>query len=310
MGQHTMVSATRFREMFDEVRSWDRWAGAGRAGALNLLTAEQVRAAAGLVRDGVPITLSRPLDTEKRVDNPRPAEHRMTQLATADDTADGVHFAKDYIGIAFHNDGHSHIDAFSHVAYDGKLYGGYPHDSVTAAGAEHGAIDALADGLVGRGVLLDIPRLRGVAWLEPGESTGPDELEAAALAQGVAVGTGDILLVRTGHGRRLDELDPWDTSRSRAGLDPEVVPLLARWQVSALGSDGNNDTAPGNTEGEEFPVHVLAVNALGLHLMDYLWLERLAGYCAEVHRWEFLLVVAPLRIVGGTGSPVNPIAIL
>jgi kynurenine formamidase len=159
-------------------------------------------------------------------------------------------------------------------------------------------------------VLLDIPRLREVPWLEPGEHVFRADLEAAARAQGVEIQEGDILLVRTGHSHRLAELGPWDTVQRKAGLHPLAMTLLAERGVVALGCDGNSDTAPSTTEGISFPIHALALNAMGVLLLDYLQFEDVAAACEETGRWEFLFVTAPLRIPGGTGSPVNPLAIL
>jgi kynurenine formamidase len=180
---------------------------------------------------------------------------------------------------------------------------------VTADGAAAGSIEVLANGLVARGVLFDIPRQRGVSWLEPGEHVRPDDLEAAEREQGVAVGEGDVLLIRTGHTRRLNDLGPWDTAQAKSGLHPTALPLVAERGVAALGGDGNSDTAPSSTEGVDFPIHVLTLNAMGVPLFDYLQLEDLAAACEERRRWEFLFVAAPLRIPGGTGSPLNPLAV-
>jgi kynurenine formamidase len=303
------MTAGEFRALFQAVCNWERWPVNGERGALNHLTPERVAAATGLVRSGVTVTLSQPLDTERSVDNPSPADHRMTMMPDVDIGSGSVRFAKDYIGADYHNEGHSHIDAFSHVTFDGLLYGGHPDTSLTARGAEFGAIDVLEDGFVGRGVLLDIPRLRDTPWLEPGEHVFPADLEAAERQQGVSVGTGDVLLVRTGHARRQAELPPWDTARAKAGMHPTTASFLDARSVAALGSDGNNDTAPSTTEGIDFPIHVLALNAMGVHLFDYLQFEDLVPQCEAAGRWEFLFVAAPLRVVGGTGSPLNPIAI-
>jgi kynurenine formamidase len=167
----------------------------------------------------------------------------------------------------------------------------------------------LSNGLVGRGVLLDIPRVRRAAWLEPGEHVFAHDLLAAERDQGVTVGEGDVLLVRTGHVRRLAELGPWDTAAHKAGLHPSAMRFVAERGVAALGSDGNNDTAPSSTEGVEFPIHVLAITAMGIHLLDYLQYEDVRLVCESRGRWQFLFVAAPLVIPGGTGSPLNPIAI-
>jgi kynurenine formamidase len=181
---------------------------------------------------------------------------------------------------------------------------------VTSRGAAELSIDDARDGIVGRGVLLDIPRLRGVPWLEPGEHVTAAELAAAERAQGVRAGPGDLLFVRVGHRRRRGELGPWDVARSRAGLHPGAAEYLAEREVAALGSDSNSDTAPSVVDGVAFPMHVLAINALGVYLLDYLQFDDLVPACEAAGRWSFLCVIAPLRLPGGTGSPVNPIAIL
>jgi kynurenine formamidase len=304
------VTAAEFAALFDSVQSWGRWGADDELGALNLLTPERVAAATRLVRSGTIVSLSLQLNTTTAPDCPIPADVHMTQSNDADVGLGAMGFAKDYIGVDYHSDGHTHIDALCHVAYEGRLYNGAAAGSVTAAGAAAGAIDVVSDGLIGRGVLLDVPRLRGVPWLEPGEHVFREDLEAAAREQGVELGEGDILLVRTGHPRRLAEVGAWDTAASKAGLHPAAMSLLAERGVVALGCDGNSDTAPSSTEGVAFPIHVLALNAMGVLLLDYLQLDDLGDACEAARRWEFLCVTAPLRIVGGTGSPVNPLAIL
>jgi len=222
----------------------------------------------------------------------------------------GVSFAADQLVMNVHGDVDSHIDALCHVSYDGTLYNGVRPGVVTSQGASELSIEDVRNGIVGRGVLLDIPRLRGVRWLEPGDSVTAAELAAAETAQQVRAGPGDVLFVRVGHRRRRGELGPWDVAKSRAGLHPDAMEYLAERQIAALGSDSNSDTAPSVVEGVAFPVHVLAIQALGLHLLDYLQFEDLLPACEAAGRWAFLCAVAPLRLPGGTGSPVNPIAIL
>jgi kynurenine formamidase len=303
------VGADQFEALFQAVSTWGRWGEDDQRGTLNYLTADRVAAAGGLVRSGVTVTLSWPLNTKPEVDNPQPADHRMTAYGENEAMPGSLHFAKDYVGVDYHNDTHSHIDAFCHVAYGGWLYNRKPEELITPTGAGSDSIDVLGDGLVGRGVLLDIPRHRGVTWLEPGEHIFRADLEAAEREQDVTVGAGDILLVRTGHARRLKELGPWDVANAKAGLHPTAMTFLAEREVAALGCDGNSDTAPSATEGVGFPIHVLALNAMGLHLLDYLQFEDLLAATGG-SRWEFLFVGAPLRITAGTGSPLNPIAIL
>jgi kynurenine formamidase len=303
------LTAKEFTSLFDELSNWDRWGSDDERGALHLLTPERVAAAAGLVREGVSVSLSLPLNTRPAIHNPVPADHHMTLLGGHGAPDEPVHFMKDYVGLDYHNDGHTHIDALCHVCYDGSLYNGRSEDTVTPHGATTDTIEVLKDGLVGRGILLDIPRQREVPWLEPGEHVFREDLEAAERGQGATVREGDILLVRTGHARRLAELGPWNTPEAKAGLHPTAARFLAERGVAALGSDGNNDTAPSTTEGVGFPIHVLAITAMGIHLLDYLLLEDLRAACQRTRRWEFLFVALPLRIVGGTGSPLNPVAV-
>ena len=309
-GKRLDVTAEQFAEIFDSVRTWGRWGPDDALGALHRLTGDRVAGAARLVRDGVTVSLSLPVSTTSTPDSPVPAEFRMTQNLDDENDLGPLGFAKDFIGVDYHSDGHTHIDALCHVAFRGTLYNGVAEDAVDGHGASTEAIDLVKDGLVGRGVLLDIPRLRGLPWMEPGEHVMPEDLEGAQRQQGVEIAAGDILLVRTGHVRRLAELGAWDTSVQKAGMHPTAMPLLAERGIAAMGSDGNSDTAPSSTQGIAFPIHVLALNAMGILLLDYLQLEDLSRACEAAGRWEFMCVAAPLRIVGGTGSPVNPLAIL
>jgi kynurenine formamidase len=248
------------------------------------------------------------VNTELAPHNPKPADHHMTD-GPEDPGSGSLHFVTDYIGSDYHSDGHTHIDALCHVTWDGSMYNGRSAASVGPEGATVNTIQVLENGLVGRGVLLDVPRLRGVQWLEPGEHVFREDLEAAEREQGVTVRAGDILLVRTGHGHRLAELGPWNTPKAKAGLHPTALRFVAERQVAVLGADGNSDTAPSSTEGVDFPIHVLAITAMGVHLLDYLQLGQLRRACQDAGRWEFLFVAVPLRITGGTGSPLNPIAV-
>ena len=215
------VSAAEFKALFETVSNWGRWGEDDERGALNYLTPDRVAAAVRLVRSGETTTLSLPLNTKPGIDNPEPADHRMTMLNDEDIGSGTLRFAKDYIGVDYHNDGHSHIDALCHVAFDGSLYNGKPSGSVTREGATVNAIDVVKDGIVGRGVLLDVPRLRGVPWLEPGEHIFSADLEEAERAQGVTVTEGDILLVRTGHARRLRRAGSVGHGEGQGGPAPD-----------------------------------------------------------------------------------------
>jgi kynurenine formamidase len=308
MSEATM-SAASFHALYERLRGQARWGPDDRRGALNHITPGRVAGAAAEVRAGRTVTLAAPL-AASAPDNPEPGARHMKLLPAEPSDVPGLSFAADQITMNVHGDVDSHIDALCHVSYGGSLYNGVPAGAVTARGAAELSIDDARDGIVGRGVLLDIPRLRGVPWLEPGEHVTAADLAAAEQAQGVRAGPGDLLFVRVGHRRRRGELGPWDVASARAGLHPGAAEYLAERQVAALGCDSNSDTAPSVVDGVAFPVHVLAINALGLYLLDYLQFGDLVPACEAAGRWSFLCVIAPLRLPGGTGSPVNPIAIL
>jgi kynurenine formamidase len=303
------MSEASFRALYDRLRASRPWGPEDRRGALNYLTPAHVLAALGEVRLGRTVSLEAPVEDRVAKDNPDPARHPMT--GTADDAKSrGVSFAMDRLEMNVHGNADSHMDALCHVIYDGTLYNGVPADTVSSKGAAELTIEVAKDGVVGRGVLLDIPRLHGVPWLEPGDYVTPDDLVAAEQAQQVRVGQGDLLFVRVGHRRRRNELGPWDAAAARAGLHPTTMEFVAERKVALLGSDSNSDMAGDAAGPVDFPVHVLAINALGVQLLDYLQFGDLVQACEQAGRWSFLCVVAPLRLHAGTGSPVNPIAIL
>ncbi len=303
------LTAAEFRALYDRVKHMSRWGPADRRGALNNISPAQVIAAASDVRRGRAVSLAAPVESEVTADNPDPAVHQMTHHGTSSAPASGLSFATDRIAMNIHGNADSHIDALCHVSFDGTLYNGLSAGAVTAAGATELSIEVASGGIAGRGLLLDIPQVRRVPWLEPGDHVTADDLITAEAAQEVRIEPGDLLFIRVGHRNRRRALGPWDAANGRAGLHPAALELLAERRIAVLGSDGNNDTAPSAAEDVDFPVHVLAVNALGLHLLDWLQFDDLVAVCEELNRWSFLCVIAPLRLPAATGSPVNPIAI-
>jgi kynurenine formamidase len=301
------MSEAEFRALRERLRRASAWTPADRRGALNNITMSDVAAAAGDVLIGRTVSLAAPIQGPA-ADNPDPAVHQMAHSADGPDRACGLTFATDRLALNIHGDADSHMDALCHVLFDGALYNGVP-DTDAATGAAELSIDVASQGIAGRGLLLDIPRVRGVPWLEPGDHVTADDLLAAESAQADRISQGDLVFVRVGHRARRRSVGPWDAAGARAGLHPSALELLAERRIGVLGSDGNNDTAPSAVEGVDFPVHVLAINAMGLHLLDYLDFEDLVALCRELRRWSFLCVLAPLRLPSGTGSPINPIAI-
>jgi kynurenine formamidase len=297
---------------FEAVKNWGRWGAEDERGALNLITPARRAAAARLVEDGTLVSCARELATAPSPENPNPAQHMMLVAADArDSVVPGLETSMDYVGVAFHGMAVSHLDALCHVFVDGRMYNGFAAEEVKSIGAFRNNVMSAADGIVGRGVLLDIPRLRGTAWVEPGAAIEPAELEAAETKQGVRVEEGDVLLVATGRDARREARGVWDlAAEGLAGLHPECIPWLHERGVAVLGSDGVSDPIPPNAApGWVLPIHQCCLVAMGVHLLDNLRLDRLMTACAERSRWAFFFSAAPLRIERATGSPLNPLAV-
>ena len=298
------VDRATFERWIDELSNWGRWGKDDQKGTINLITPERRLAAARLVREGVPVSLAHDTLSQQTEWNPNPFAHEMV-LAGAGGTAP---WAVDSIAVTFHGYAHSHLDAVCHLFHDGKMYNGYARDQVTAEGCKRLAITNMSEGIFTRGVLMDIPRLIGERWLEPGRAIYPADLEAWEKKAGLKVGPGDVVLIRTGRWSRWDAKGPWALEQKSAGLHASSVAWLKQRDVAVLGSDVASDVFPSGVEGETHPVHLLVLYALGMPILDNLDLEAVSEATAARNRWEFLFSAAPIRITDGTGSPLNPIA--
>jgi kynurenine formamidase len=312
--ERRLMSLAEFDAIFESVKNWGRWGPDDQLGTLNYITPEMVRGAAGLVRSGRQVSMEIPINTVAGPDNPNPANHFVSQAHDIDIGSSGLRFGLDYLGMACHGDCHTHVDALCHVSYKGQVYGGKPAQEVlTSMGATTLDITSYGNGLVGRGVLLDIPRFRGVKWLEPGEAVTRAELEACEEAQGVQLGEGDTFVFRTGHHRRRLELGAWDNGcppgDGKAGLHVDTVPWMHERRIAAFLPDGDGEAVPSTVEGMLYPIHPLQIVAMGMLASDSLQFEDLAKASEAEGRFEFMVVGLPLRLPGGTGSPWNPIAI-
>ncbi len=306
------VTAQEFESIWKKVCNWGRWGEDDERGTLNYITPAHVQAAARLVRLGASVSMAIPINTTAGPDNPRPPVRHIVRSHDIPVPQGEPRFAGDYLGTEFHGDCHTHIDALCHISFKGRLYNGKPATSVSSQGPTLQDITAYAHGIVGRGVLLDIPRLRGVAWVEPGEAIMVPELEAAERAAGVTLGQGDIFVFRTGHHRRRLELGAWNNDydgEGKAGIHPTVIPWLHERKIAAFFPDGDGEAVPCNTENMSYPIHALQIGAMGMCCADSLQFEELAPLCERERRWEFMVVASPLRLPGGTGSLFNPLAI-
>jgi kynurenine formamidase len=293
------VTAAEYERWKKDLSNWGRWGKNDEIGALNLITPAKRRQAAALVKEGVSVSLAADVDTVPAVDNPYPYDVKMIAIG------------QDQIAVRYHGITHSHLDSLAHINDNGVFFNGYKPDADTVLKERHAknSIYNVKNGIFTRGILIDIPRLKGVPYLEPGTPIYVEDLEAWERRTGVRVSAGDALFVRTGVWARRKAVGPWLRGRAEggrsAGLDPSVIPWLKQRDIALLGSDHPQYVSPSNLTGA---VHDFALLYLGVHLFDNLDLEALGDAAAARNRWDFLLTAAPLPIRGGTGSPLNPIA--
>ena len=308
-------SEAQVLEWMTSLSNWGRWGADDQLGCLNLITPSKRKQAAALVRDGISVSCARPIVTDIAADVSFQVQRYMVDSGEGREadpperqlTRRG---ASEFIGMVFHGRTITHIDAMSHYSWQGKMYNGTPANLVTSReGAQSHSIEPAGDGIVTRGVLLDIPKLRGVDWLDPAEPVMPADLDAAERLHRVRVEEGDILLVRTGNYRKRLETGPVPNTEPGVACHVACVPWFKDRGVAMLGTDTPNDVRPSQYATIMTPVHVLCLVTLGLWLIDNANLEQLAGACWERGRYDFMLTLAPLRLHNVTGSPVNPIAL-
>ncbi|HYP09166.1 MAG TPA: cyclase family protein [Bryobacteraceae bacterium] len=287
-----------------ELSNWGRWGAQDQLGAVNLITPEVRRRAAALVKEGFSVSLSRDADAIPAVDNGRPFGHKM--ISTGVDPK--PMFTMDTYIMSHHGASLTHMDALSHMVYEGKLYNGYSQDQVNDTGAHQLAVDAYKSGLFSRGILMDIPRLKGLKYLEISTPIYASDLDAWEKKAGLKVRSGDVVFIRTGRWARRAEKGPWQTDKASAGLHVSAVRWLKQRDVAVLGSDVHAELMPSPVPGVEFPVHQLVLIAMGVPMLDNCDLEALSEAAAARRRWQFLFTAAPLSVPRGTGSALNPIA--
>ena len=288
--------------------NWGRWGQDDELGTLNLITPEKRAQAGRLVKEGISVTCSRLIVPEIAPDVVSiPPLHYMINTGESAPSS-GPGGSSDFIGLSYHGYTITHLDSLCHQFWDGKMYNGKSASLVNAQQkATAGHIDRAQDGVVTRGVLLDIARLKGKEWLEEGEAVFPDDLEAAERAQGVRLEEGDALLVRLGWYKKREQTPT--PAPGRPGLHAATLPWLHERGVSIILADASQDVDPSGYSKVSLPVHRVGIVAMGLWLIDAANCEELVKVCQRLGRWEFMFVVAPLRFHNATGSPINPLAI-
>jgi len=300
---------------FEALSNWGRWGDDDELGTLNHVTDEVRLAAARAVRHGRSVSCAWDVEVPGEMERSTttqpygidmPGAENMPLPGFRNDRHWG--YSSEQLGLTFHGNTVTHLDAPCHIFWDGTMYNGRPHSLVTAeTGSAWAAVTAAANGIVTRGVLLDVAAVRGVPWLEPGEGVYPEDLEEAERRQGVRVRSGDAVLLRTGHARIRHETGAAG-GFTHPGWHASCLPWLRDREVAVIGADTPQDVQPSGYEDMAMPVHTVGLAAMGLWLIDNCDLEACTRVAGELGKWDFQLAVAPVRLAGTSGSPVNPIA--
>ncbi|MFT7220466.1 MAG: kynurenine formamidase [Candidatus Azotimanducaceae bacterium] len=299
------MTRVEFDTLMQDISNWGRWGDADELGTLNLITKKNRKSAARLVKKGISVSLALPLNKVQDALNANPFIHEVGVSEFGGHQVAGDRYEVDYHGFA-----HSHMDGLPHFAHKGSFYNGVPFDAAKPDGSEKlGIHNAGVKGVFSRGVLVDMPKHFGVDYLTPGHAITEKDLLDWEKANRVKIGSGDVLLIRTGRWTKVAADGQWNFLDHAAGAQASIVRFLKNRDVAMIGSDGVSDVMPSGVEGLLNPLHELVLVGLGMPILDNLDLDQLALVANENKRVTFLYVGAPLRVQGGTGSPLNPLAI-
>jgi kynurenine formamidase len=305
VGPPADMSRAEYDQLMQDISNWGRWGMDDELGTLNLITKKTRKSASKLVRKGITVSLE--LDLNKIQDplNANPFKHDVSVAEFS-----GHQVAVDRYEVDYHGFAHSHMDGLPHFAHKGYFYNGVPYSAAKPNGAEKlGIHNAGVNGVFARGVLVDMPAFLGVEFLEPGMAVTANDLKAWEKKNRVKIRSGDVLLIRTGRWAKVEKDGQWNFLEKAAGAHASIAAFLKERDVVMIGSDGVNDVMPSGVEGLVNPLHELLLVGLGMPILDNLDLETLAQVAREQKRVTFLYVGAPLRVPGGTGSPLNPLAV-
>ena len=306
-----LVTIAKLKQWEQELSNWGRWGKDDERGLLNLITPEKTKQALALVTEGKTVTLSiNPLKKQgSDVGTFGENVHRMARIHPETGAIQG---ALDIIQLSIHDGLNSHLDALCH--YQGPIgrksgepavsYNGFPF-TLTAAGCTKSAADRMGPGYITRAVLVDMPLMKNMKWLEPSTPIYVEDLEAWEKFAGVRIGAGDALLIRSGRWAKRAAEGPWPYGQGGAGLHASVLPWLRKRDVSLLASDAVNDVQPSGVEGINRPIHQLTQVNMGLPIVDNAYLEDAASEAARLKRWAFMFTLHIFQIQGGTASPFN-----
>ncbi len=309
-----LVTIDMLKRWEQELSNWGRWGKDDQRGMLNEISAAKTKAALALVREARTVTLQiNPI--KKTGSDTGTFGENLHRMARVHPVTGAIQGALDVIHLSLHDGLQSHMDALCH--YQGPIgrkpgepavsYNGFPF-TLTAAGCVEAAADRMGPGYLTRGVLVDLPLMKGVKWLEPSTPIYVEDLEAWEKFAGVRLGPGDAMIVRTGRWAKRAAEGPWNYGQQAAGLHASVLPWLKARQISLLASDAVNDVQPSGVAGINRPIHQVTQVNIGLPLVDNAYTEDAAVEAARLKRWEFLLTLQIYQLQGGTASPFNALA--
>jgi hypothetical protein len=311
------MSVDQVLKLESSLSNWNRWGASDERGTLNLVTPEKTKQAARLVKDGVTVTLAHFASLQKAIDDFQFSETKHAMWNPSGQPYTRARAAIDTISFGTHDGTLSHMDALCHYALerDGKVvvYNGHSAD-YSDAGCQSNSIDRMGQSFATRGILVDMPLLKHVPYLEPRTPIYVSDLEEWEKFANVKIGSGDAVLIRTGRWALREAKGPWNSAREAAGLHVSVMPWLKQRDIALLGSDAVNDVQPsgvvgGSGEAVARPIHTLSIAIMGTPLVDNGYFEEAAREAASRKRWEFMMTVAPNRIEHGTATPFNAVAI-
>ena len=298
-----LLTLSDVEQMLTSLSNWGRWGDDDELGALNLITPTKRVQAAALVRDGISVSLAHE-SVKEPIDQSEPFKHTVTVNPSTDPAGS----AGDVYSVQYHGYTQTHIDGLAHLFYKNKMYNGFSSKRITPQGCPELGVENFRNGIFTRAILMDIPELLGVEFLEGRHAIYPEHLTEWEKQAGVQVSAGDAVLIRTGRWTRRKVEGPWEIRAGSAGLHASCLPWLRERDVAVVGSDLCLDVVPSGVDGFRMPVHWVVVTAMGVPILDNCDFEEVSQQCRQRRRWEFLLTVAPLVVTGGTGSPINPIA--
>ena len=316
--QANIPSEQEVLSYFDSLCNWGKWGDEDQLGCPNYIDQAKTLSAIQMVKEGTTVSLARTVVFEASLDAPNPPVHFMVESGEGWASGDKVSArpsaaSTDYFGMIFHGQTVTHVDSLAHFFWEGKAYNGFPaHLVSTSLGATIHSVEEAKNGFITKGILVDIPYVKGIDWVERGEGVTKEDILLAEEKCGFKIETGDVLLVRTGQLKRRNDNGPIDPRvEGSTACQAGVLPLLHERQIAMLGSDTGNDVSPQQYPNPKLtnPIHQVGIVAMGMWILDNANLEDLSVECQKRNQWEFMFSAGPLRLKNTTGSPVNPIAV-